>query len=95
MSQLPRHPIPPLPRPLKRKRPPLPPLPLPAWEMLPTLGLLISEITDEQGTDLATRQMSQLRVQDIAPPDPLPRKKMPGRPTQVTQQAPIPHRGSN
>ena len=34
--------------------------------------------------------MSQLHIRDIAPPDPPHRKKMPGRPTQVTQRASIP-----
>uniref|UniRef100_A0AC11DSY5 Uncharacterized protein n=1 Tax=Ovis aries TaxID=9940 RepID=A0AC11DSY5_SHEEP len=34
--------------------------------------------------------MSQLHIWDIAPPDPPPRKKMPGRPTQATQRASIP-----
>ena len=34
--------------------------------------------------------MSQLHIRDIAPPDPSPLKRMPGRPTQVTQKAPIP-----
>ena len=58
--------------------------------MPPTSGRLTSAIPDEQGMDLPTRQMSQLHTRDIAPPDPSPHKKMPGRPTQVTQQAPIP-----
>ena len=90
MSQLPRYRFSLLPWPLKRKRPPLPLLPLPAWEMPPTSGRLTSEILDEQGMDPPTRQMSQLHIRDIAPPDPSPHKKMPGPPTQVTQQTPIP-----
>ena len=90
MSQLPRYRFSLLPWPLKRKRPPLPLLPLPAWEMPPTSGRLTSEILDEQGMDPPTRQMSQLHIRDIAPPDPPRRKKMPGRPTQVTQRASIP-----
>ena len=58
--------------------------------MPPTSGRLTSEILDEQGMDPPTRQMSQLHIRDIAPPDPSPHKKMPGPPTQVTQQTPIP-----
>ena len=37
--------------------------------------------------------MSQLHIQDITPPDPLPHRKMPGRLTQATQHAPIPSWG--
>ena len=90
MSQLPGYWIPLLQRPLKMKRPPLPLLPPLAQETPPTSGRLTSEIPDEQGTDPPTREMPQLHIWYIAPPDLSPRKKMPGRPTQVTQQAPIP-----
>ena len=78
------------PWPQKRKGPPLPSLPLPARETPPASEQLTSEIPDEQGTDLPTKQMSQLHLQDITPPDPLPHRKMPGRLTGVTQHAPIP-----
>lgn len=90
MLQLPRHLVPPLSRPQKRNGPPLPPLPPPAWEMPLASGRLISEIPDKQGEDPPTRQMSQLHIRDIAPPTPLPRRKVPGSPTQATQQASIP-----
>ena len=58
--------------------------------MLPTWRQLTSETLDEQGMDPPTKQMSQLHIQDVTPPDPLARKNMPGCPTQATQQAPIP-----
>ncbi|KAJ1063273.1 hypothetical protein K5549_014176 [Capra hircus] len=90
MSQPLGYQIPRLPRSRKRKRPPLPLLPPPAREMLPTPRQLTSETPDEQGMDPPTKQMSQLHIQDVTPPDPLARKNMPGCPTQATQQAPIP-----
>lgn len=34
--------------------------------------------------------MSQLRIKNIVPPNPLPCRKVPGRPTQATQKASIP-----
>ena len=40
--------------------------------------------------DLPTKQMSQLHIQDIAPPEPLPHKRVSGRLTQATQNASIP-----
>ena len=86
----PRHPIPPLLRPQKRKGLPLPPLPLPIREIPLTSGRLTSEIPDEQGMDPPTRQVSQLHIQDIASPNPLPCRRPPGRPVQATQQASIP-----
>ena len=40
--------------------------------------------------DPPTKQMSQLHIQDIAPPEPLPHKRVSGRLTQATQNASIP-----
>ncbi|XP_055429636.1 periphilin-1-like isoform X1 [Bubalus kerabau] len=90
MSQPLGYRIPQLLRPRKRKGPPLPSLPPPAREMPPASGQLTAEIPDEQGTDPPTKQMSQLHIQDIAPPDPLPHKRVSGRLTQATRNASIP-----
>ena len=78
------------PRPRKRKGPPLPSLPTPARETPLTSEQLTSGIPDEQGTDPPTKQMSQLHIQDIAPPDPLSHKRGSGRLTQATRNASIP-----
>ena len=48
------------------------------------------EIPDEQEGEPPTRQMSQLRIKDIGPPNSLPYRRPPGRPAHATQQAPIP-----
>ena len=90
MSQPPRHPVPPLPGPQKRKAPPLPPLPPPIWEVQLTSRQLTSEIPDKQEVDPPTKQMLQLRIKDIVPPTSLRHRKSPGCPTWATQQASIP-----
>ena len=90
MSQPPRHQVPPLPWPQKRKGIPLPPLLLPIGEIQLTTRQLISEIPDEQLVDTPTKQMFQLHIKDIVPLNPLPCRRPPGRTTQATQQASIP-----
>ena len=90
MSQLPRHLVPPLPRPQKRKGPPLPPLPPPTQEAQLVSRRMTPEIPDEQEEEPPTRQMSQLCIRDIVLPNSLPRRKSPGCPTRATQQASIP-----
>ena len=90
MSQPPRHLVPPLPRPQKRKGPPLPPRPPPTREAQLISRRMTPEIPDEQEEEPPTRQMSQLRIRDIVPPNSLPHRKSPGCPTRATQQASIP-----
>jgi len=90
MSQLPRHLVPPLPQPQKRKGPPLPPLLPPIWEAQLISRQMTPEIPDEQEVEPPTRQMSQLHIKDIVPPNSLPCRKSPGCPMWVTQQASIP-----
>ena len=90
MSQPPRHPVPSMPRPRKSKGPPLNPLPLPIWDVPLFLRRLTPESPDEQEEDPSTRQMTRLRIRDIAPSSSLPHRRPPGRPVQATQQASIP-----
>uniref|UniRef100_A0AC11DMT9 Uncharacterized protein n=1 Tax=Ovis aries TaxID=9940 RepID=A0AC11DMT9_SHEEP len=90
MSQPPRHLVPSLPRPQKRKGPPLHPLPLPIWDVPLFLRRLTPESPDEQEEDPSTRQMTQLHIRDTAPSSPLPRRRPPGCPARATQQASIP-----
>ena len=90
MSQPPRHLVPPLPRPQKRKGPPLPPLPPPIREVQLTSRQMTPEIPDEQEDEPPTRQMSQLRIKVIVSPTPLCCGKSPECPTQATQQTSIP-----
>ena len=61
--------VPPLPRPQKRKGPPLPPLPPPLQEVQLTSRQMTPEIPDEQEEEPPTRQMSQLHIKDIVPPN--------------------------
>ena len=82
--------VPPLPRPQKRKGPPLPPLPPPLQEVQLTSRQMTPEIPDEQEEEPPTRQMSQLHIKDIVPPNSLPHRRPPGRPAHATQQASIP-----
>ena len=90
MSQLPEYQTPLQLQSLKRKKPPLTLLPPLARNVLLTPGQLTSEIPDEQGWEPQTRQMSQLHIWDIAPPNSLPRRRPPGRPVQSTQLASVP-----
>ena len=90
MSQLPEYQTPLQLQSLKRKKPPLTLLPPLARNVLLTPGQLTSEILDEQGTEPPTRQMSQLQIQDIAPPNPLPCRRPPGCWAQSTQLASTP-----
>ena len=90
MSQPPRHLVPPLPRPQKRKGPPLPPLPPPTREAQLISRRMTPEILDEQEEEPPTRRMSQLRLKDTVPPNSLPCRRPPGRPACATQQASIP-----
>ena len=55
-----------------------------------TPGQLTLEIPDRRGAEPPTGQMSRLQIQDIAPPDFLPRRNPLGRPAQSTQQASLP-----
>ena len=88
--QPPRHLVPLLPRPQKKKGHPLLPLPPPLWEVPLTSRRMTPEIPDEQEEEPPTRQMSPLRMKDIVPPNSLPHRSPPGRPTRATQQASIP-----
>ena len=48
------------------------------------------QTSDEQETDLPTKQVSQLHIRDTTPPDSLRRTNIPGHLTQATRNAPIP-----
>ena len=90
MSQSPRHPVPPLLQPQKRKGTPLSLPPPPTWKVQQTLRQPAAEIPDEQMVEPPIKQMSGLYIKDHDPPIPLRRRKPPGRPARATQQASIP-----
>lgn len=85
----PRHLVPPLLRPQKRKGTPLPLPSPPTWEVQQTLRQPAVEIPEEQMVEPPTKQMSRLCIKDHDPPIPLHHRKPPGRPVRATQQASI------